>query len=177
MRGNVNGIEGNGLVGMLGFVASGLELAVEGDVGILVETGIALETGFGLGAAFDDREIMVKEAESPFEGFAGMGMLQGMGLALGSLDEFAIGHAGSRPGLGEMVGIELEKALGVGHSTDYDVLFVTATCFDGVHRAPEVFDALHRHEIAHSSGARCGIGRERDIMVNNAAQTDLSTCF
>ena len=125
---------------MLGFVASGLELAVYGDVGILVEAGIALETGFGLGTAFDDREIMVKEAESPFEGFASVGVLQGMGLALGLLDEFAIGYAGCRPGLREMVGIELEKALGIRHSTDNDVLFVTAACFDGVHRAPIVFE-------------------------------------
>ena len=162
---------------MLGFIASGLELAVYSNVGILVETGIALETGFGFGAAFDDREIMVKEAESPFEGFASVGVFQGMGLALGLLDEFAIGYAGSRPGLREMVGIELEKALGIGHSTDNDVLFVAATCFDGVHRAPIVFVTCNRHKIAHSSGARCGIGRERDIMVNNAAQTDLNACF
>ena len=170
-------IKGNFGIGMLGFVASGLELAVDSNVGILVETGIALETGFGLGAAFDDREIMVKEAESPFEGFASVGMLKRMGLALGLLDEFAVGYASCRPGLGEMVGIELEKTLGVRHSTDYDVLFVTATCFDGVHRAPVVLITRNRHKIAHSSGARCGIGRERDIMVNNAAQIDLNACF
>ena len=52
---------------------------------------------------------------------------------------------------------------------DHDVLFVTATCFDGVHRAPVGFVEGYRHKIAHSSGARCGIGRERDVMVNNAA--------
>ena len=95
MRGNVNGIKRNRLVGMKGFVAGSLELAVDGDVGVLVETGVRFETGFGSSAAFDNREIMVKEAESPFEGFAGMSMLQGMGLALGLLDEFAIRYAGS----------------------------------------------------------------------------------
>ncbi len=177
MRGNVNWIERDRLVGMKGFIAGSLELAVDGDVGVLIETGIAFEAGFGRSAAFDDREIMVKEAESPFEGFAGMSMLQGVGLALGLLDEFAIRYAGCRPGLREMVGIELEKALGVGHSTDNDVLFVTATFFDGVHRAPVIFITDNRHKIAHSSGARRGIGRESDIMVNNATHIHLSACF
>ena len=154
---------------MEGFVAGGLELAVDGDIGVLVETGVGFETGFGSSAAFNDGEIMVKEAESPFEGFAGMSMLQGVGLALGLLDEFTIRYASCRPGLREMVGIELEKALGVGHSANNDVLFVTATCFDGVHCAPVGFVEGYRHKIAHSSGARCGIGRESDVMVNNAA--------
>ena len=76
-----------------------------------------------------------------------------------------------------MVGIELEKAVGVRHSADNDVLFVTATCFDGVHRAPVGFVEGYRHKIAHSSGARCGIGSERDVMVNSAAQTLLNACF
>ena len=81
-------------IGMLGFVASGLELAVDGNVGILVETGIGLEAGFGLGTAFNDREIMVKEPDSPFEGFGRMSVLKSMGLALGLFDEFAVGYAG-----------------------------------------------------------------------------------
>ena len=162
---------------MKGFVASGLELAVDRNVGVLIETGIGFEAGFGSSAAFDDREIMVKEAESPFEGFGCMGMLQGMGLALGLFDEFAVGYAGCRPGLWKMVGIELEKALSIRHSADNDVLFVTATCFDGVHRAPVGFVEGYRHKIAHSSGARCGIGSERDVMVNSAAQTHLNACF
>ena len=75
MRENVNRIERNRLVRMLGFVAGGLELAVDGNVGVLVETGVGFEAGFGSSTAFDDREIMVKEAESPFEGFSCMGML------------------------------------------------------------------------------------------------------
>ena len=95
---------------MESFVASGLELAVDGDVGVLIETGVGFEAGFRRSAAFDNGEIMVKEAESPFKGFAGMRMLQSVGLALGLLDEFTIRYAGCRPGLREMVGIELEKA-------------------------------------------------------------------
>ena len=75
MRGNFYRLEGDRLVGMEGFVAGSLELAVDVDVGVLVETGIAFHTGFGRSAAFDDGEIMVKEAESTFKGFAGMSML------------------------------------------------------------------------------------------------------
>ena len=74
MRENVNRIEGNRLVGMEGFIAGSLELAIDGDVGILIETGVGFEAGFGRSAAFDNGEIMVKEAESPFEGFASMSM-------------------------------------------------------------------------------------------------------
>ena len=162
---------------MEGFVAGGLELAVDGDVGVLVETGVGFEAGFGSSAAFDDREIMVKEAETPFEGFAGMSMLQSVGLALGLLDKFTICYAGCRPGLWEMVGIELEKAVGVRHPADNDVLFVSATCFDGIHCAPVGFVEGYRHKIAHSPDTRCGIGRERDVMVNNATQTHLNACF
>ena len=169
MRGNFYRLERDRLVGVESFVAGSLELAVDGDVGVLVETGVGFEAGFGRSTTFDNREIMVKEAESPFEGFAGMSMLQSVGLALCLLDEFTICYAGCRPGLREMVGIELEKALGIRHSADNDVLFVAATCFDGIHRAPVGFIEGYRHKIAHSSGARCGMGRERDVMVNNAA--------
>ena len=124
---------------MEGFVAGGLELAIDGNVSVLVETDITLHAGFGCSAAFDDGEIMVKEAESPFEGFGCMGVFKGMCLALGLLNEFAVGYTGCRPCLREMVGIELEKAVSIRHAADNDVLFVTATCFDGVHRAPVVF--------------------------------------
>ena len=79
---------------MLGFVAGGLELAVDGNVGILIETGIGFEAGFRLGSAFDHGEIMVEEPNVPFEGFGRMSVLKSMGLALGLLDEFAVGYAG-----------------------------------------------------------------------------------
>ncbi len=145
---------------MQGFVAGSLELAVDSNVGILVETGIALETGFGCCSAFDNCEIMVKETESPFEGFGCMGMLECMRLALGLFDEFTIRYTGCRPGLGKMVGIELEKAVSIRHAAYYDVFFVTDTFFDGIHGAPEGFVESNRHEIAHSSGTRCGVWRE-----------------
>ena len=97
----------------MGGFAGSLEFTINGNVGVLVETGVALHPGFRSSAAFDNREIMVKEAESPFKGFAGMSMLQGVGLALGLLDEFAICYAGCRPCLWKMVGIELEKTLSI----------------------------------------------------------------
>ena len=68
-------IKGDVCIGMEGFVAGGLELAVEGNVGILVKAGVALKAWFGGSTAFDNGEIMVKEAETPFKGFAGMSML------------------------------------------------------------------------------------------------------
>ena len=173
----INRIKGDVLCYLLSLTLLGLELAVDGNVGILVEMGIGLEAGFGLGSAFDHGEIMVEEPNAPFEGFGRMSVLKSMGLALGLLDEFTIRYAGSRPSLGEMVGIELEKAFGVRHSADHDVFFVTAAFFDHIHCSPEGFVEGYRHKIAHASGARCGIGRERDIMVNNASHTQLNACF
>ena len=50
-------------------MGGGFEVAVDGDVDVLIETGIRLETGFGLGTAFDYVEIMMEETESPFDAF------------------------------------------------------------------------------------------------------------
>ena len=116
----------------LGCITGGLELTVEGNVGILVETGVGFESVFGLGSAFANSEIMGKETQSPFKSFGGMGMFEGVCLVLSEFDEFAIGDAGCRPGLGEMVGVELEKAFRVRHSADNDVFAVFGALFDGV---------------------------------------------
>ena len=70
----------------LRFLALRLELAVDSDVGILVETGVGFHARFGLGTAFKDPEIMVKEPHTPFEGFYGMVFLQGMRLPLRLFD-------------------------------------------------------------------------------------------
>ena len=78
-------------LGSLGF---GLELAVDTDVGVLVETGIGFEAWFGLGTAFVNRVVMVEETEPPFEGIDGMVMLQGVGSALGFFDEVTVSHTG-----------------------------------------------------------------------------------
>jgi hypothetical protein len=168
------GINGSGFCGLLG---GGFEVAVDGDVNVLIETGIRLETGFGLGTAFDYMEIMMEETKSPFDAFRRVVVFEGVSEFLGGFDEFAVSYAGCRPSLGEMVGIELEKAFGIRHSADHDVFFVTAAFFDHIHCSPEGFVEGYRHKIAHSSGARCRIGRERDIMVNDSAHTQLNVCF
>ena len=71
----------------------------------MVEAGVGFESRFRLGAAFANREIMMPEAEPPFEGFAGVGLFKGMGLTLRLFDEFAVSYAGGRPVFWEMVGI------------------------------------------------------------------------
>ena len=76
----------NNRFGFGGFLALGLQLAVDGDVSILIETRIALHAFFGLRAAFDDRKIMVKEPHAPSEGFQGMVVLDGVCLFLGFFD-------------------------------------------------------------------------------------------
>jgi len=169
--------KGNVFVGLLLLEAGGLEFAVDSNVGILVKTGIGFEAGFGFGSAFDYREIMVKETDTPFERFRCIGMLKGMSHTLGKFDEFAISYAGCRPGLREMVGIELEESVGIGHSADNDVLLIAVSLFHAIHRAPICFIERYRHKITHSTGARCGIGRELHIMVNYAVQTVHYACF
>ena len=170
-------LKGNVFVGLLLLETGGLEFAVDSNVGILVKTGIGLETGFGFGSDFDYREIMIKETNTPFERFGRIGMLERVSQALGKFDEFAISYAGCRPSLREMVGIELEKSFGIGHSTDNDVLLVAVSFFHAIHRAPICFIERYRHKITHSPSARCGIGRELHIMVNYAVQTVYYACF
>ena len=63
-----DGFKGDGFR-FLCFLPLRLQLAVDGDVSILVKTGIALHAFFGLCAAFDDRKIMVEEAHAPSESF------------------------------------------------------------------------------------------------------------
>ena len=64
---------------MLFGLAGGLEFAVDGNVGVLVETGVAFETGFGLGAAYANGEVMLEETELPLETGTGGVVLEGMG--------------------------------------------------------------------------------------------------
>ena len=47
------------------------ELAVDGNVRILVETGVGFESGFGSGVTFDNIVIMAEETDAPFKGFRG----------------------------------------------------------------------------------------------------------
>lgn len=92
----------------IGFGLGGfLEGTVDADIGILVETGVTFEAGRGIFVHAEDVEIVLEEAETPFEAFERVVVFEGMRLALGLFDEFAICYTGSGPVCREMVGIEL----------------------------------------------------------------------
>ena len=57
----------------------GLEFAVNGNIGVLVEAGITLETGFGLGSAYANGEVMLEETEFPFQAGTRGIVLEGVG--------------------------------------------------------------------------------------------------
>lgn len=141
----VNRIEGdlfghewlNGYFGaFFGGLLSGFEFAIDDDVGILVETGIGFHAGFGFCSASADREIMVQEADVPVDGGKGVVVLESVRPALRLFDEFSVRHTGRRPGLGEMVGIELEQlSSGARDAADDDVFVVAAAFLMGIHGA------------------------------------------
>ena len=87
---------------LLRFLALGLELAIDGHVGILVETRIWFHARFRLGAAFENPEIMVKEPHTPFEGFYGMIVFECVRLPLRLFDQLAVGDTRRRPVFREM---------------------------------------------------------------------------
>lgn len=151
-----------------GRLKSGFEVAIDADIDVLIKTGIAFEAGFGLLVGFENTEIMLEEADSPFDANVGIVVLKGMGTALRHFDDFAVGDAGSRPCLGEMVGIELKQSGTLGTMTDNDVFAAFAAFFEVIHGAPEVFDALNRHKIAHSLGIN-GSGRRELFEGGNRA--------
>ena len=72
----------------------GFEVAVDGDVNVLIETGIRLETGFRLGTTFDYMEIMMEETESPFDAFRRVVMFEVVSELLGGFDEFTVSYTG-----------------------------------------------------------------------------------
>ena len=81
------------------------QLAVDGDVGVLVETRVRLHTRFRLGAAFEDHIVVFEETHTPFERFDRMVVLKCMRLTLRLFDQFAVGDARRRPVGREMVRI------------------------------------------------------------------------
>lgn len=158
-RTRVNGHEGNVLgrrrrrllcgalrIGGLnegGLLGGRFEVAENGDVNVLVETGIRLETGFGFGTTFDYMEIMMEETDSPFNAVSGVVVFDGMSELLCGFDEFAVSYAGSRPGLWEMVCIELVKTAKTRYTSDDDVLVVFFAFLVGIHDAAVVIDAVN----------------------------------
>ena len=75
-----------GLLG-LGGGLGGIEVAENGDVGILVETGIRLKARFGVQTTAEDTEIVREEADAVFEAGAGKVVLKVMGTTAGKFDK------------------------------------------------------------------------------------------
>ena len=96
--------KGNGFR-LLRFLALRLELAVDSDVGILIETRVRFHAFFGFRTAFEDRIIMFEEPHAPFEGFYGMVMFECMRLPLRLFDQFAVRDTSRRPVFRKMVRI------------------------------------------------------------------------
>ena len=132
-----------GCEGLFGGGNGGFEVAVDGDVDVLIETGIGLETGFRFGAFFDYMEIMMEETESPLNAFRRVVVFESVSEFLGGFDELAVSYTGCRPIFGEMVGIELVKTAKTRHTTDDDVLAVFLTLLVGIHHSAVVIDAIN----------------------------------
>ena len=156
MRTKVNGREGDffgrNLYRLLSFITGSLEFAVDGYVGILIEAGIGFEAWFWLGSAFENTVIMLEETDTPLDAGKRVVVLKGMGKFLSTFDEFAICYASRGPGLWEMVGIELMKALEAGSTADDDMLAVFAAFFDRVHGTAVKIDRFNGFQIAHTAG-------------------------
>ena len=143
----------------MGALGDLLEMTVNADVGILIETGVPFYTRFGLFSAFEDTEVMDQETELPFVGFGRVVMLEGMGLTLGEFDEFAICYASSRPMRRKMVGIEFVQTYPKARRAHDDAFAALTAYFDGIHRSRNGSNADTGTEIPHAFGVRCGIGR------------------
>ena len=162
---------------MLGFSDFRLQLAINGDVRILVEAGVPFEAGFGLGSAFEDAEIVAEETEPPFERFDGVVVLEGMCPALRLFDEFAVGDTGGRPAGREMVCVQLEEAVAEARKAYNDAFFVFLALFDGVHRSPEVLDVIRRTKIVDAPFVGSGSRRKRLKTEAVICQTLYDQCF
>ena len=155
-----------------GGLLGGFEFAVDRDVRVLVKTGIGFHAGFGGGAAFDYTEIMTEETKAPFERSKGVVVLESMGDLLGGFDEVAVLYAGSRPGLGEMVRVELVEFAAPARSTaDDDVFVVMAAFLTGVHDSIIHIDAERELQIANSASVGGGDFGVWNIARNDAIQT------
>ena len=155
-----------------------MEFAVDGYVGILVETGIGFESRFGCCTALDNGEVMLEETDTPFDAYRGIVMFEGMSLTLGDFDKFTVGYTGFGPMCREMVGIELEEAVAHMRITADDDMFATfATEFEIIHGTPEEFDGSNGSEIAHTSGWRSRKSGRRNVRRDEILQTSHNDIF
>jgi len=127
---------GGGLSGLEEGLLLGFEVTVDTDVGVLIETGIGFEAGFGSVTTFDYTVVMTEETHAPFKGCVGVVMFQGMGIALGLFDEFAISNTGGRPVRREMVSIALEVTITVLTMSEDNMFAVMLTFFGSIHGTP-----------------------------------------
>ena len=155
----------------------GFEVAVDADIDVLIETGIGFEAGFGGLVGLENTEIMLEEADSPFKGFAGGIMFEGMGTTLGEFDNLTVCYAGLGPGLWEVVSIELKHAGTMGTMADNDVFAAFLAGFEVIHGAPEGFIEFAGHKVAHSLGMNGGVRRKLDESRKRAFQIVNYRCF
>ena len=135
-----------------GFLDCRFQFAVDADIDELIETGVWFETRSGFGTAFDYMEIMVEETKSPFDSYRGIVMFEGVGEFLSSFDQFAVRNAGSRPCLGEMVGIELVETFEARCTTNDDMFAEFLTFLMRVHDTAVEIEGFEGFQIAHTTG-------------------------
>jgi hypothetical protein len=165
--GRSDGLEGD----FVGLLFGALKRTVDIYICILIEARVAFHARLGLGAAFDDREIIAEETDLPLEAFAGIVVLEVMSTALCYFDEVSVGLTASRPCLREMVGVELEETFGAGIMAQDDVFAVMTSFFLRVHCTPEVINELNWRKIAYSACSRAGNRRKFDKCANRVLQT------
>lgn len=68
-----------------------------------------------------------------------------------------------------MVDVGLQEARVFRAVSNDEPFFEVLSFFNGVHGAIEAVNAYNGHKIEDSAGAGCRIGRESDIMVNDAS--------
>ena len=157
---------------LFGLLLGGFEFAIDGYVGVLVEAGIGFHARFGLGAAFEDRIIMVEETDTPVESGERVVMFECVRPALRLFDEIAVLYTSSRPSLGKTVGVELEDVPSATRDTaDDDVFLIMESFIDSVHGTIEHSVELNRHNVKHSASVGGGNLRMRGIVRYDAFQT------
>jgi len=149
----------------------GVEVAEDGDVGILVETGIWLKTGFGVHATAEDAEIMPEEADAVFKAGAGEVMLEVMGTTAGHGLHGTVVLAGLGPAGWEMVGIEFVVALTVTRRADNDAFAALAALMGIIDGTAYPIEEIDGFEIGYRFGVRGGVGRKRTKTANSGRNT------
>ena len=88
-------------------------------------------------------------------------MFECMGFALRQFDQFAVRNAGCRPGLGEMVGIELVETFEARCTTNDDMFAEFLTFLMGIHDTAVEIEGFEGFQIAHTTGMAGGNRRGR----------------